>query len=93
MLQLNPPLPVVTPKGRGFAHFVIDYGQEHDLVWVVFLSETGECWSFLNKNIRLEQNHTMETKADPDFHTSDTSFRIGPPVRGRNKHWDSVKTD
>ena len=25
-----------TPKGKGFAHFVIDYSQEHNLLWVVF---------------------------------------------------------
>ena len=36
MMQLNPPLPVTTPKGRGLAHMVIDYGPEADIVWVVF---------------------------------------------------------
>ena len=32
MLQLNPPIELDTePRGRGWAHFVIDYGPEHDL--------------------------------------------------------------
>jgi hypothetical protein len=26
--QLNPPLPMVTPKGEGWAHFLIDYGPD-----------------------------------------------------------------
>lgn len=61
ILQLNPPLPLVTAKGAGFAHFLIDYGQEHDLIWVVFLKESGECWSLSNKDVRMEHNFTMGT--------------------------------
>ena len=30
--QLDPPLPLETPRGAGLAHFVIDYGPEADLV-------------------------------------------------------------
>lgn len=59
MLQLNPPIPLETPKGRGYAHFVIDYSQEHNLIWVVFIDETGECWNFENKEIRLQANFTF----------------------------------
>ena len=59
LLQLNPPIPLVTPKGKGFAHLVVDYGQEHDLIWTVFIDETGECWSFRNQEIRLQKNITL----------------------------------
>jgi hypothetical protein len=31
LVQLNPPLPLETPKGAGWAHFVIDYGPESAL--------------------------------------------------------------
>jgi hypothetical protein len=58
MLQLNPPLPVVTPKGKGLAHILIDYGAEHDLVWVVF-QDNGECWSYRNQDIRADENVTF----------------------------------
>jgi len=58
MLQLNPPLPVVTPKGRGFAHVLIDYGVEADLVWVVF-QDSGECWSWRNQDVRAQPNLTF----------------------------------
>jgi hypothetical protein len=61
LLQLNPTLPLVTSKGDGFAHFLIDYGQEHNLIWVVFLKENGECWCLPNKEVRLEANFTMQT--------------------------------
>lgn len=58
MLQLNPSLPVVTPKGKGMAHFLIDYGIEADLIWVVF-QDDGECWSWRNQDIRAERNITF----------------------------------
>jgi hypothetical protein len=58
MLQLNPPIPVTTPKGSGLAQILIDYGPEYDLVWVVF-HENGECWSWRNQDIRAQKNITM----------------------------------
>lgn len=64
MIQLNPTVPLETPKGKGFAHFLIDYGQEHDLIWVVFLDISGECWSFRNHEVRLQKNITMGVKRD-----------------------------
>ncbi|HEY4089929.1 MAG TPA: hypothetical protein VGN46_00285 [Luteibacter sp.] len=59
MLQLNPPLPLNTPKGEGFAHFLIDYGPESDLYWTVFITETGEIWTFSNKDVRASKNITL----------------------------------
>ena len=38
--QLNPPIPLMTPKGRAVAHFLIDYGIENELMWVCFQDET-----------------------------------------------------
>lgn len=59
LLQLNPPIPLETPKGKAFAHILIDYGQEHDLIWVCFQDDTGECWSWGNKDIKMQHNITM----------------------------------
>lgn len=59
MLQLNPPIPVVTPKGKGWAHVLIDYSQEHDLLWVVFLDESGECWTLPNRDVRIQKNMSL----------------------------------
>jgi hypothetical protein len=59
IIQLNPPLPIVTPLGKGLAHVLIDYGIEHDLMWVCFQNETGECWTWSNKDIRADKNITI----------------------------------
>lgn len=61
MLQLNPALPLLTPKGKAYAHFILDYSQEHDLLWVCFICDTGECWTFPNPQIRLESNISLSS--------------------------------
>jgi hypothetical protein len=59
ILQLSPTVPLDTPKGPAFAHVLIDPGQEHHLQWVCFISETGECWTFQNPDVKLGRNATM----------------------------------
>jgi hypothetical protein len=66
ILQLNPALPLKTPKGKGWAHFLIDYSQEHDLLWVVFLDESGECWTFSNSKIRIDSNLSLDRNGNSD---------------------------
>lgn len=67
MLQLNPPIPVATPRGKGYAHVLLDYSQEHDLLWVVFLDESRECWTFSNRDIRMQENVTLgRARRSPD---------------------------
>jgi hypothetical protein len=69
--QLNPPLPLHTPKGDGLAHFVIDYGPETDLLWVVFMDKDGACWSVPNPEIRMQTNWSMgRRRHDNDKETS-----------------------
>lgn len=58
MLQLNPSIPLTTPKGDGMANIVIDFGAEHHIQWVVFIDSTGEYWTFDNPDIRLQDNLT-----------------------------------
>ena len=60
LTELAKPLPLNTPKGKALAHFVIDYGIETDLYWVCFLKENGECWTFNNRHIRIEENYTID---------------------------------
>jgi hypothetical protein len=77
MLQLNPPLPMNTPKGEGFAHFLIDYGPESDLYWTVFITATGEIWTFSNKEVRASKNITLGR-------TAPSVPRPAPPARRAN---------
>lgn len=59
LTQLNPSIPVETPKGKGQAVIVIDYSPEHDLYWVVFDDQTRQCWTFNNRDIRIQTNITF----------------------------------
>lgn len=59
ILQLNPPVWLDTPRGKGLAYLVIDYGPDHDLLWSVFLRDTRENWTFSNREIRYDINVTM----------------------------------
>ena len=59
--QLDPTIPVsIIGKGDGYAFAVIDYGQEHNLIWVTALNETGEVWCAPNPLVRVQGNWTMQ---------------------------------
>lgn len=73
--QLDPALPVrVLDKGEGYAIAVIDYGQEHNLIWVTAINDTGEIWCAPNPKVRLTTNWTMGRKKP----VPDTSDPCGP---------------
>lgn len=57
--QLKPTIWLDTPIGRGLAHFLIDYGEEHDLLWVVFDDKTGEIWTWSNPQVRAVPNISL----------------------------------
>lgn len=65
--QLNPPLPlfIVSKNTSALAHGLIDYGPEHNLLWVCFLNDSGECWTVPNKDIRMEWNYSMSRTPAP----------------------------
>ena len=54
--QLNPSIPMDTAKGSGLALAVIDYGLEHNLLWVVAIDDTGEIWCVPNGDVRAQKN-------------------------------------
>jgi len=60
MLQLKPSVWLSTPKGVGLCHFVIDYGEEHDLLWVVADDATGEIWTWPNTKVRFIPNVSLD---------------------------------
>jgi hypothetical protein len=60
--RIDPPIAVDTPKGKGWAHFLIDYSQDTSLVWVVFIEETRECWCVTNEDIRSQPTWTWNSK-------------------------------
>ena len=64
--QLDPALPVhVLDKGAGYAFAVIDYGQEHNLIWITAINDTGEIWCAPNPQVRMQANWTMGRAKPP----------------------------
>jgi hypothetical protein len=63
MLQLNPMLPIyrISDSTKGYAFLVIDYSQEHDLMFTCAM-ENGEIWTLKNSEIRIEKNITLGRK-------------------------------
>ena len=66
MLQLNPPIPVTTPRGKALAQVLIDYGAEHDIIWLCF-QDDGECWCWRNQDIRAQTNITFDRQKPVDL--------------------------
>jgi hypothetical protein len=60
--RIEPSIPVSTPKGKAVAIAWLDYGMEHDLMWLCIQDETGECWTWENAEIRARVNFTLGRK-------------------------------
>jgi hypothetical protein len=74
--QLNPPLPLETSKGGGWAHFVIDYGPEAALLWVVFMDADGACWTVPNAEVRMSFNWTLGRRKPEDMAPTGEPSRV-----------------
>lgn len=57
--ELHATIPMSTPHGDGFAIAVIDYSQEHHLLWVVVLDKRGDIRVVSNPDVRVRPNETM----------------------------------
>jgi hypothetical protein len=61
ILQLNPTIPIIriSDKMNGYAILIIDYSQEHHLLFVCAM-DNGEIWTLNNKEIRVQKNISLE---------------------------------
>jgi hypothetical protein len=61
MLQLNPMLPIkrISDKMEGYAFLIIDYSQEHDLLFTCAM-DNGEIWTLNNREITVCKNISLE---------------------------------
>lgn len=62
ILQLNPPIHVLTPLGDGYARLLIDYGPDINSVWVVDLFENRKCIHVDSSEIRFGENAMWDLK-------------------------------
>jgi hypothetical protein len=92
--RIDPPIPLDTPKGPAWAYFVIDYSQDHNLRWVTFVRDTGECWTWRNADVRLAKNIT-ENIRNPYCAKSESALQDGAgrwcPTAGVKK-WPATQT-
>jgi len=60
LLQLNPMLPIVrvSDNMKGYVFLIIDYSQEHDLMFTCAMDDS-EIWTLKNSDIRMDVNITL----------------------------------
>tara|TARA_R110000868_G_scaffold156695_2_gene383723 strand:- start:11869 stop:12090 length:222 start_codon:yes stop_codon:yes gene_type:complete len=58
--QLNPMIPIyrVLDNMEGYAFLVIDYSQEHNLLFTCAM-DNGEIWTLSNLEIRIQNNISL----------------------------------
>lgn len=61
ILQLDPMIPIYSTQHQleGYAFLVIDYSQEHDLLFTCAL-DNGEIWTISNKELRFCHNPSLD---------------------------------
>ncbi|NBW22169.1 MAG: hypothetical protein EBR82_80880 [Caulobacteraceae bacterium] len=62
ILQLNPEMWVMTPKGEGLAFLVTDYGMDHNKIFTVML-QSGDILDFDIRDLRRTENPSFGVKA------------------------------
>lgn len=80
MLQLNPALSVQTKWGWAWAHFAVLDSRENEMLFVVFLNETGECILVPHQDIRGGRNYTVRRET-PDSPGNPPQFMAPFPGR------------
>lgn len=84
IVQLNPPLYMVTPLGPGWRHFVWENGSDNDVQWCCFIEKTGEPWWWVNNMVRLATNLTGGRTATSPIHETSELKAALESHRARN---------
>ena len=77
--RLDPPIIFDTPDGKGDAHFIMDYGFDHDTYWGVFIrsgNKARQFWWYNNKHVRIEENKTID-RLKEDFKNGISQIESG----------------
>lgn len=60
MLEFRNPIPVVTPKGCGYAIYVTNGGTFENDIWAVALEHNGSVLHFRTDHIQIAKNGTFD---------------------------------
>lgn len=92
LTQLPSPIPLITPKGKAYAVAIIDYGPQWDLLWVTFIHDTGECWTYHNKDIRQDLNESLGITKHSPLSTNSQPFKpfMAEPTTTTNVPYSDV---
>lgn len=84
--QLNPTIPVYikSKEKTGYALAVIDYSQEHDLIWIVALDESGEMWCVPNADIRAVKNYSIGRNFEENLKNISKEENVLPTQENEN---------
>lgn len=63
MLEFRQPLPVITPKGEGYAIYVTNSGTFENDIWAVTLENGGDILHFRSDQIKIYKNATFDIKS------------------------------
>jgi hypothetical protein len=77
ILQLNPTIPLDTPKGPADAFFLYDYSEQHKTMFGCFVRATGEFWIVPRDQVKLQKNITAGVRCCEDFSFAAISQRMG----------------
>lgn len=60
IVQLNPTIPIIRKSDslKGWAFLVIDYSQDHDLLFTCAM-DNGEIWTLRNQDILIDKNISL----------------------------------
>jgi hypothetical protein len=64
MLEFRNPIPVLTPKGNGYAIYVTNGGTFENDIWTVALEEGGCVLHFRSDQIKMYKNATFDISSD-----------------------------
>jgi len=66
MIQLNPPIPLVTDDGRKCtALMVLDYGPEYQSLMLVGMDDSRELWWIPHTRLRMDTNISLGRMPSP----------------------------
>ena len=83
IIQLDTPIMVQTPFGKGVAHFVWDDGEE--AYWCVIQRKTSEFWWWANHEIRYDTHLSEGFNQQSSIHLSDERKKALAPHMARHE--------